>query len=96
MDSFEICVKIDANHFKWEAKWGCREGVQGGCRGGAGGLSELGGTPKWRQEAKMIKRGGPSNSFAVFLTIFEENGLQDGGRNRQEFDKKVIQNLIIF
>ena len=71
-------------------------GVEGRCRGGAGGLSEPGGTPKWRQEAKMIKRGGPFNSLALLEAIFEENGLQDGGQNRQKIDKKVIQNLIIF
>ena len=40
-------------------------------------------TPKWRQEAKMIKRGGPSNSLALLGAIFEENGLQDGGQNQQ-------------
>ena len=45
---------------------GVERGGAGGCRGGAGGLSEPGGTPKWRQEAKMKKRGGPPNSLAVF------------------------------
>ena len=74
----------------------CRGGLQGVCRGGAGGLSEPGGTPKWRQEAKMIKRGVVLNSFALLGAIFEENGLQDGGQNRQKIDKKVIENLIIF
>ena len=55
-----------------------------------------GGTPKWRQEAKMKKRGGPSNSFALLGAIFEENGFQDGRPNRGKISKKVIQNLIIF
>ena len=55
-----------------------------------------GGTPKWRQQAKMMKRGGKFNSAAVFLGIFEENGLQDGGQNREKIDEQVIKNLIIF
>ena len=55
-----------------------------------------GGTPKWRREAKMIKRGVGANSFALLGAIFEENGLQDGGQNREKIDKKVIQNHIIF
>ena len=54
------------------------------------------GTPKWRQEAKMKKRGGPLNSFALLGAIFEENGLQDGGQNREKIDENVIKNLIIF
>ena len=54
------------------------------------------GTPKGRQEAKMMKRGVVPNSLAVLGAIFEENGLQDGGQNREKVDKKVIQNLIIF
>ena len=58
--------------------------------------SVQGGTPKWRQEAKMKKRGGPSNSAALFLTIFEENCLQDGGQNRWKINKKVIKQIIIF
>ena len=55
-----------------------------------------GGTPKWRQQAKMIKRGVALNSLALWEAIFEENGLQDGGQNRQKIDKKVIQDLIFF
>ena len=55
-----------------------------------------GGIPKWRQEAKMIKRGGYFNSAALFLTIFVENGLQDGGQNQEQINRKVIQNLLIF
>ena len=55
-----------------------------------------GGTPKWRQEAKMIKRGVVLNSAALLGAIFEENGLQDGGQNRLKIDKKVMQNPIIF
>ena len=58
--------------------------------------SEPGGTPKRQQEAKMKKRGGPSNSLALLGAIFEENGFQDGGQNRQKIDKKVIKNLVIF
>ena len=54
------------------------------------------GTPKWRQEAKMIKRGSPFNSLALLGAIFEENGLQDGGQNREKINKKVFQNVIIF
>ena len=46
-----------------------------------------GGTPKWRQEAKMMKRGVVSNSAALLGAIFEENGLQDGGQNREKIDK---------
>ena len=55
-----------------------------------------GGTPKWRQEAKMTKRGGPPNSAAVFLAIFEENGLQDGGQNQEKINQKGVKNRIIF
>ena len=58
--------------------------------------SGAGGTPKGRQEAEMKKRGVGANSFALLGAIFEENGLQDGGQNRQKIDKKVIQNPIIF
>ena len=54
------------------------------------------GTPKWRQEAKMMKRGVVPNSLALLGAIFKENGFQDGGQNRQAINKKVIQNLIIF
>ena len=54
------------------------------------------GTPKWRQEAKMMKRGVVLNSLALLGAIFEENGLQDGGQNREKNNKKVIQNLVIF
>ena len=68
----------------------------GGNMGAKSRKSVPGGTPKWRQEAKMIKRGVVSNSFALLEAIFEENGLQDGGQNRQTIDKKVIENLIIF
>ena len=46
------------------------------------------GTPEWRQEAKMIKRGGPSNSAALFLTVFVANCRQDGCQNRQKNDKQ--------
>ena len=45
-----------------------------------------GGTPKWRQEAKMIKRWVVLNSAALLEAIFEENGLQDGGKNRQKIN----------
>ena len=85
MDSFENCAKIDETSLQ-----------MGGEISPKSRTSEPGGTPKWRQEAKMIKRGGPSNSVALLGAIFEENGLQDGGQNRQKIDKKVIQNLIIF
>ena len=54
-----------------------------------------GGTPKWRQEAKMIKRGVVLNSLALLGAIFEENGLQDGGQNRQKIDKKVVLKISI-
>jgi len=67
----EICVKIDEKSFE-----------MGGKIGQKSRKSVPGGTPKWRQEAKMIKRGGPLNSAALLGAIFEENGLQDGGRNR--------------
>ena len=46
MDSFENCVKIDENSFK-----------MGGNIGPKSRKSVPGGTPKWRQEAKMMKRG---------------------------------------
>ena len=52
--------------------------------------SETGGTPKRQQEAKMKKRGGKSNSFAVFSSILEENGLQDGAANRSKINKNLI------
>ena len=69
MDSFEKCDNEKSLQI-------------GGKIGPKSRKSVPGGTPKWRQEAKMIKRGGPLNSFALFLTIFVENGLQDGGQNR--------------
>ena len=50
--------------------------------------SGAGGTPKGRQEAKMKKRGVVSNSAALLGAIFEENGLQDGGQNREKINKK--------
>ena len=84
MDSFENCVKIDVKSFQ-----------MGGKIDPKSRKSVPRGTPKWRQEAKMIKRGGPLNSFALLGAIFEENGLQDGGQNRQKINKKVLQNLII-
>ena len=43
----------------------------------------------------MMKRGGPLNSLALLGAIFEENGLQDAGQNREKINKKVIQNFII-
>ena len=65
------CIKIDEFSLQMGSKIGpkSRKSVPGG-------------TPKWRQEAKMIKRGGYFNSAALFLTIFVENGLQDGGQNQ--------------
>ena len=83
--SFENCIKIDGKSFE-----------MGGKIGPKSRKSVPGGTPKWRQEAKMIKRGGKFNSAALLGAIFEENGLQDGGQNRKKIDKKVIQNLIFF
>ena len=85
MDSFENCVKIDEKSFQMECNIGpkSRKSVPGG-------------TPKWRQEAKMIKRGVVLNSLALLGAIFEENGLQDGGQNREKIDNKVIQYLIMF
>ena len=85
MDSFKEYTKIDEKSFQMGGKIGpkSRKLVPGG-------------TPKWRQEAKMIKRGVVLNSLALLGAIFEENGLQDGGQNRQKIDKKVIENLIIF
>ena len=85
MGSLENCPKIYEKIFQ-----------MGGRMGPKSRKSVPGGTPKWRQEANMIKRGGPSNSIALLGAIFEENGLQDGGQNRQKIDKKVIENLIIF
>ena len=47
-----------------------------------------GGYPKMATRSEDDeKRGGG---------LFDENGLQDGGQNRQKVDKKVIQNLVIF
>ena len=84
-DSFENCVKIDEKSIQ-----------MGGRIDRKSTKSVPGGTPKWRQEAKMKKRGGYFNSAALLGAIFEENGLQDGGQNREKNDKIVIQNLIIF
>ena len=79
MDSFEKYVKMDGKSFQMGGKIDpkSRKPVPRG-------------TPKWRQEAKMIKRGGYFNSAALLGAIFEENGLQDGGQNRWKIDKKVI------
>ena len=85
MDSLKEYAKIDEKSFQ-----------MGGKIGPKSRKSVPGGTPKWRQEAKKINRGGPPNSLVLLGAIFEENGLQDGGQNRQKIDKKVIQNLIIF
>ena len=82
MNSFEICIKIDVKSFQ-----------MGGKIGPKSRKSVPEGTPKWRQEAKMIKRGGPSNSFALLGAMFEENGLQDGGRNHEQINKKVIKDF---
>ena len=71
MDSLKEYAKIDEKSFQ-----------MGGKIGPKSRKSVPGGTPKWRQEAKMIKRGVVSNSFALLGAIFEENGLQDGGQNR--------------
>ena len=73
MDSFENCVKI--------AK---KPSHMGGKIGPKSRKSVPGGTPKWRQEAKMIKRGGPFNYLAILGAIFEENGLQNGCQNDQK------------
>ena len=85
MDSLENCVKIDEKSFKMGGKM-CPKSRK----------SVPGGTPKWRQEAKLITRGVGANSFALLEAIFEENCLQDGGQNRQKIYKKVIKTLIIF
>ena len=45
---------------------------------------------------EVEKIGGPSNYAAPFLSIFEENGSQDGSQNPLKIDKKTIQNLMIF
>ena len=84
MDSLKEYAKIDEKSFQ-----------MGGKIGPKSRKSVPGGTPKWRQEAKMMKRGGPFNSLVVFLAIFVENGLQDGSQNLQTIDQKVVQNLII-
>ena len=84
-DSSENCIKIDEKSFQ-----------MGGKIDPKSRKSVPGGTPKWRQEAKMMKRGVVPNSLAVFLVIFVENGLQDGGQNRAKINKKVIQNLNFF
>ena len=52
--------------------------------------SEPGGTPKWQQEAKMKKRGGPLNSAPPLGAILEENRLQDGARNRSKINILAI------
>ena len=75
--SFENCVKIDGKSFQ-----------MGGKIGPKSRKSVPRGTLKWRQEAKMKKRGGPFNSLVVLGAIFKENGLQDGGQNRQKSIKK--------
>ena len=75
MDSFENCHKIDEKSFQ-----------MGGKIGPKSRKSVPGGTPKWRQEAKMIKRGGPLNSLVLSGAIFKENGLQDGGQNREKIN----------
>ena len=85
MDSLKEYAKIDEKSFQ-----------MGGKIGPKSRKSVPGGTPKWRQEAKMIKRGVMPNSLALLGAIFEENGLQDGGQNQQKINKKVVQNLIIF
>ena len=85
MDPLKEYAKIDEKSFQ-----------MGGKISPKSRKSVLGGTPKWRQEAKMIKRGGPSNSLALLGAIFEENGLQDGGQNRRKIDKHTMKNLIIF
>ena len=77
MDSFEKYVKIDGKSFQ-----------MGGKIDPKSRKSVPGGTPKWRQEAKMKKKGSPLNSVALLEAIFEENGLQDGGQNREKSIKK--------
>ena len=85
MDSCDNCGKINEKSFQMGSKIDpkSRKSVPGG-------------TPKWRQEAKMIKRRVGANSAALLEAIFEENGLQDGGQNRAKINTKVIQNFVIF
>ena len=73
MDSFEKCDRINKKSFQ-----------MGGNIGPKSRKSVPGGTPKWRQEAKMIKRGVVLNSLALLGAIFEENGLQDGGQHLEK------------
>ena len=84
-DSIENYIEIDLKSFQ-----------MGGNIDPKSRKSVPGGTPEWRPKAKMIKRGVVPNSAALCLVIFVENGLQDGGQNREKIGKKVIQNLIIF
>ena len=46
------------------------------------------GYPKTAARSEDEKKRGPFNSLALLGAIFEENGIQDGGQNRQ----KIIQN----
>ena len=70
MNSFENCFKFDEKSFN-----------MGGNIGPKSRKSVPRGTPKWRQEAKMIKRGGPPNSLVVLRAIFKENGLQEAKKS---------------
>ena len=79
MDSFEKYVEIDGKSFQ-----------MGGKIDPKSRKSVPRGTPKWRQEAKMMKRGVVSNSFALLGAIFEENGLQDAGQNPEKIDNKGV------
>ena len=55
-----------------------------------------GGASKRQQNAKLKKIGGPFNSAALFLSILEENGSQDGGQNPLKNNRKLIHNLKFF
>ena len=67
MDSFETFVKIDEKSFQ-----------MGGKISPKSRKSVPGGTPKGRRKAKMIKRGGPSNSVASWERFFRT---MDSNRN---------------
>ena len=57
---------------------------------------EVGGTPKKPEKTKMKKNVDPPNSGVPFLSIFVENGSQDGGPNPSKIAKKSIQTLMFF
>ena len=65
---------------------------------GVGKLRKMGarGAFQMQQNAKLEKIGGPLKSFAPFLTIWVENGSQDGVQNPIKIDKKSVQDFIIF